>query len=100
MSVDGAWEGDPCSTPCEMGGGPLVDYRTLVRRGYIGGGKTTDQAIKTALQLATGCGVIFVCATKAEGERMRQRVEGVLYWAECFPVKKYTAKFEIKAVKK
>ena len=26
MTVDGAWEGDPESKPCEMGGGPVVNY--------------------------------------------------------------------------
>ncbi len=40
MTVDGAWLGDPESTPCEMGGGPLVDYgspcpKPAVLKGWV-----------------------------------------------------------------
>ena len=38
--MSGGWLGDPISTPCEMGGGPLVDYGspTIQRTTVVTGG--------------------------------------------------------------
>lgn len=96
MTVDGAWEGDPESKPCEMGGGPLVDYGVAnLRGGNEHGGKTLNQAVKLALTLATGTAVTHVCGSKAQGEAMKRQIEDVLRQAGCLPVAKYMKKFSV-----
>jgi hypothetical protein len=84
-----------------MGGGEWIrgnysDYEhATTARSSARSSKTRDQAIKLALQLATGTAITFVCGGVNEGERMRENVEALLRWAGCFPVKKYMKKFKV-----
>ena len=97
--IDGGWIGDPESTPCEMGGGPLVDYglaeQPMIHSGNQRGGKMYGQAVKFALQIASGAKVAFVCNSEVAGKQMANGVEAVLRWAGLFPTGKYMKRFSV-----
>lgn len=98
--MSGGWIGDPRSEPCEMGGGPLVQYphpcsMSTYVNGNERGGKTREQAVKLALQLAADKRVVFACATEEIGNAMHIRVESLLLEAGLWPVSAYMKRFSV-----
>jgi hypothetical protein len=101
--MSGGWLGDPESTPCEMGGGPLVDYERALHpvngfgstRSRVRSAKTDSDAVRLALKIASGTKVTFLCATEAQKVGMMRRVERLLLDAGVFPVKKYMKRLTV-----
>ena len=77
MPADGAWLGDRCSEPCEMGGAALVDYGShdSTARLYV-----TKAAVNAKLERIAGLvesGSLSHNAAKALATRIRAMKEVV-----------------------
>jgi hypothetical protein len=80
----------------------MIDYEHPCRLStyeQTGNGKSYDQAVKLAIQLAAGKHVLLACATKEEGHAMCVRIEGILLSAGLFPISQYVKNLEVHIVK-
>jgi hypothetical protein len=81
-----------------MGGGALIkEPYYAMTSGFNPGGTADHQATRLALRLTCTKEVTLFCRTQAQADDMKCRVEEVLRWAGCFPVKKYIKRLTIHA---